>query len=358
MLKLKIKFKKTIITSASVLAFLIIIGLVIFYYQDTILEIANTVLGKSSLNTNSKNECNFIRKLDGVCVTNGQENLWPVAVMVDNHPDAWPQFGLNSAQIVYDTLVEGGATRFMAIYSTADEIKKIGPVRSARPYYLTWAKELNVLYGHSGGSTEAYERIKSWEILDCNEITSYGPLYFTRDNKFSAPHNLFTSSIQLNQARQDWKLTDQVSSYQTWQFSSAAVNSGSSAQEIDLKYSRIYPYDIKYEYNTSTQTYLRFQNQQPQIDALDKKQIEIKNLIFQFVPQEKHLDSADHLVIETLGSGLAWVFYDGHQIVGKWVKEKLSDRTIFYNETGKEVIFKPGNIWIEVIPGDKEISVK
>ncbi len=349
----KLKNSKIILSSIIILVFLFIISFY-FYYTNTINYIEN------NFNLNNKNiqtDCKFVKKINGICVNKNQQNIWPVALMIDNHPDAWPQFGLNQAELVYSALVEGGATRLMAIFTNNKSVAKIGPVRSARPYYLTWAKELNSLYAHSGGSPEALKKIKNWEIINLEEITSYGHLYFWRDKNRFSPHNLFTSNERLKLAREDWELADKIPNYQSWKFSKNQKISNEKISEININYSPGVLFDVKYKYNTTTNSYLRFQNNAPQIDALNNTQISTTNLIVQFVPKEKHLDSEDRLQIETIGSGKAWIFFNNQIIKGAWQKNSLTDRTIFYNDSNQEITFLPGNIWVEIMPENRDVEI-
>ncbi|MFH1457214.1 MAG: DUF3048 domain-containing protein [Patescibacteria group bacterium] len=304
--------------------------------------------------------CDFKNKLTGLCVELEQdENVWPVALMIDNNPDAWPQFGLSKADLVYSTLVEGGATRLMAVF-TSGEIAKIGPIRSARPYYLTWAKETDALYGHSGGSIESIQKIAEYKVLNLEEATSYGPNYFWRDNTggYFAPHNLFTSSSRLQKAREDFDLTGQNLIFSNWFFDNNFTIGQSIANEISIDYSPGVLFDVFYKYSTSSETYLRFQNVAPHIDGLYNSHVETVNLIIQFVAIEKHLDAEDRLRIETTGNGIAFVFIDGKKITGVWQKDSVETRTKFYTESGENIIFKPGNVWIEIVPGDREVLIR
>lgn len=301
------------------------------------------------------------RKIDNVCADDKEsQDLWPVALMIDNHPEAWPSAGLNQAQLVYNTLVEGGQTRLMAIFASNEQIKKIGPVRSARPYYLAWAKELNALYAHSGGSPEALKKIAAEKIIDCNEISGYGSLYFYRDKNKAAPHNLFTNSQNLSAAREDWELADKNTTYRPWKFSDQSSFSkvNEQAQKIAINYSNLKIFDISYQYQTSTDVYWRYQNEDRQIEANDKKPLAIKTIIIQFVPEEIHLDKDDRLAIEVLGKGAAWLMSQGKIIKGSWHKDTFASRTIFYNSNDEEIIFPTGNVWIEVVPGKREITIE
>ena len=95
------------------------------------------------------------RILDGVYLSDGESEKYPVAVMIDNKYEARPWSGLSYAGLVFEAPVEGGITRFLAVYSSSREIKKIGPVRSIRPYYLDWASGYGALMAHIGGSPAA-----------------------------------------------------------------------------------------------------------------------------------------------------------------------------------------------------------
>jgi hypothetical protein len=301
-------------------------------------------------------ECDSRRLLDGVCLVGGLSPKYPVAVMIDNNPDAWPQFGLSRAQIVYNTMVEGSATRLMAVFA-GGLAEKIGPVRSARPYFVSWAKELDAFYGHSGGSPEAIETIKKNDVKNLEEATSYGPLYFWRDKKFAAPHNLFTSTKNLEQASVDFNLATTTPAIDVWKFSNNPTVSLENATKISINYSTLEIFDVAYEYSTSTKNYLRSQNSTPFLDALDNKQIEVKNLIIQFVPAEIHLDKEDRLCINTIGTGSAFVLFNGQIIRGTWQKNSFAGRTKFFDGSGQEIIFPAGSIWVEVVPGSREVQV-
>ncbi len=350
-------FKKTslrrykFLFGAVALVFLILISFFVYFYFYRPTREKNG-------NHQTASECELRRKIDGVCATPEGINLWPVAVMIDNYPDARPLFGLSQAQLVYNTLAEGGSTRLMAIFAGEEKIEKIGPVRSARPYYLPWAKELNALYGHSGGSPEAITKIKEDKIIDWEEATAYGPQYFWRDKNLASPHNLFTASEKISAARNDWELSDKEPLYYGWQFSISASSTSQSAKEIAIDYSTLDIFNVSYQYNPTSQNYLRWQGREPFLDGLDKKQVAVKNLIIQFVPEEIHLDKEDRLRIEVTGTGAALIFYHGQMAKGKWVKDNLSSRTVFYDENNREIIFPPGNIWVEVVPGERTVEIK
>ena len=82
----------------------------------------------------------------------------PIAVMIDNNTNAWPQAGVNDAYMIYEIRVEGGETRLMALFKNVD-LDKIGPVRSSRHYFLDYVMENDAMYAHFGASYIATEQI-------------------------------------------------------------------------------------------------------------------------------------------------------------------------------------------------------
>ena len=132
------------------------------------------------------------RPIDGLMVSSEQATSSLFAVMIDNFPESRPAANLAQALLVWEAPVEAGLTRLLAIYPMSAELSRIGPVRSARPYFLDWAKELNALYLHVGGSDQALKQIKEKDIFDLNEF--YRGWYFWRDRSRAKPHNVYTSS--------------------------------------------------------------------------------------------------------------------------------------------------------------------
>ena len=119
----------------------------------------------------------------------------PIAVMIDNHSGAWPQAGLQDAYMVYEIVVEGGETRLMALFKGTNP-EKIGPVRSARHYFIDYAMENDAIYTHFGQSPQAESDIKKYSINDINGIAEDGTTFWRVKDK-AAPHNAVTSMEKL-----------------------------------------------------------------------------------------------------------------------------------------------------------------
>lgn len=299
-------------------------------------------------------DCTYKRKLDGVCVES-EKDVDPkiVTVMVENNLEAWPLSGVHKANVVYEAPVEGNIPRFMLVYTLDNEVNQVGPVRSARPYYLDWASEYgNAMYMHVGGSPDALDLIEKYEIFDINEMNR--GWYFWRSEDRTAPHNTYTSSKLWNSASEKYNEYYTQEDYDGWVFEKNNGCVDNCVSKIEVPFSAAGAYKAVWEFNTTTQKYIRFQNTKQNFD-LDGGEVEADTIIVQKV-KVKVLDEIGRKEIETLGTGDVIVFRNGKMIKGKWLKESRKDRTKFYDEEGKIISLQAGKIWIEALPEDRKLK--
>lgn len=285
------------------------------------------------------------RALDGVKVDPDKANPYPVAIMIENLITVRPQSGLDQANVVYEALAEGGITRFMAVYGITDTIDRIGPVRSARPYYLDWAHEYGALYGHVGGSPTALARINSENIFDLNQF--FNAQYYVRDSSIGAPHNVFTDSEKLTFALRD-KEAPAEGTFSPWKFTDGISLDArpTTGQTITIDYST-FNYKVEYTYNRDANTYDRSQAGEPFLSG--GQRISPTNVIVQYVATG--LEDSQRLTMTTVGTGDAVVFNNGVAIAATWRKPSLKERTRFYDATsGEELLLNRGQTWVQVVP--------
>ena len=109
----------------------------------------------------------------------------PVAVMIENHPDARPQWGMSTPDVIIEGMVEGGITRMMWLYADVSQMPKVGPTRSARHDFVEIAAGMNAIYAHWGGSGQAnglyaYGALSKYGIDNIDGM-KYSGKYFKRD---------------------------------------------------------------------------------------------------------------------------------------------------------------------------------
>lgn len=296
-------------------------------------------------------EPKFRRAIDGAPREASGEFLRHYAVMIDNLDEARPQSGMSQASLVIEAPVEGGVTRFLAVFPEDAAVAKIGPVRSARPYYLDWAAEFDALYAHVGGSPEALELLARGGIKDFNEYSNGDN--FWRDKARYAPHNVYTSTEQLrlgHERRFPNKLSTGVSA---WAFAEPSVEPTETVPDLVIDLSRP-TYKVEWKYDAEQKAYRRYQGGKEQRDA-DGSPILAKNIAVQFT-SVKILDEVGRRQVTTIGSGKAVLARAGRVTTGTWEKQARKERTTFYGVDGDELVFTPGQTWIEVVPNGATVS--
>lgn len=279
------------------------------------------------------------------------EGKRPIAVMIDNHPSARPQSGLNEADLVYEIPFEGGITRFFAVYLHNDDATEIGPVRSARHNCLDLVLEYNAIYVYYGGSPQAWDQIEKLKIEGMNGI--YDCVTFYRYPGRKEPHDKYTNIERINITARN-KGFDKKTGKRKFSFNEEdMVPNGESAEFISIKYP--VKYTVMYKYDPTAGNYLRNINEEPHLDAVSETQIRTKNIIIQFV-NFKVIDSEGRLDIMMVGKGKGFYISNGSITEIKWEKDSRSSATRFIGKDDKEINLNPGKTWIHLVSSNTKVS--
>lgn len=267
----------------------------------------------------------------------------PVAVVIDNHRDALPQSGVAAAEVVYEAVTEGGITRLLAIFHCVPG-EKIGPVRSARPYFAYIAKEWGAIFAHCGGLEKDVAPIQELKVLDANELLN--PTGFWREKGRSSPHNLYTSVEALRKRLGLESTSARVS--KRWEF---VPWSASPVKGIEVRYSKKYSvcYVLR-QGSTGPGSYRRLVNGSESMDE-DGAPIEVSNVIVQAVPTKVVYEDGG-VEMRLIGQGKAWYLLGGRAFTGSWKKDSPSQVTQFTDDKGKAVALSPGKTWIQIVPAE------
>lgn len=282
------------------------------------------------------------RKLDGVPVAPDQASLQAYAVMVENLPDSRPLSGPAKANIVMEAPVEGGITRFLLLFDATTTADQIGPVRSARPYYVDWAEGLDAVYAHVGGSPEALTKIAILGNTLRNVDEFSHAKYFWRSTKRAAPHNVYTRTDLLQAATEAKKWT--AGSFRGWQYLSATSTEFGDVTSVTIPYGG--SYTAIWKYDAETNRYTRLQSGVVQKDA-DGSVVTAANVVVMLTEQQV-LDDVGRLRLRTTGTGKAVLFRDGKRFDVVW-RRKAGEWISFETVEGGEVLFEPGTTWISVV---------
>lgn len=337
--------------------------------------------------------------LNSALYTTEEKAIWstrrPLAVMIENHLDSRPQSGLQSADIVYEAVAEGGITRFMGVFycgAVAASTNKydVGPVRSARTYFLDLASEYAdyPLYAHVGGANcsggdsisnttncTTDKRAQALEQISKYGWTSKGT--WGDLNQFSlsyqvcrrepertgeeraTEHTMYCSTTELWKTAAARGLTNMTiankvswdKNYRPWSFKQTESPSSTPVNSISFDFWPGYKdYSVTWTYDTANNRYLRANDNTKQIDFNTKEQLFTKNLIVQYAKETKAVDEHGHLLYGLIGTGKGMLFQNGNKQEITWIKANRTSRTIFKTTDGKEVNFIPGQVWVEILP--------
>jgi hypothetical protein len=270
--------------------------------------------------------------------------------IIENSKDARPQSGLNEADIVYETMAEGGIPRFIAVFQK-NSPKIIGPIRSARAYFVDISKEYNLPFAHCGYSEEARAMIEKENLMSLNEFT-YGKGYW-RDNTRKAPHNLYTSADKLRELTTSKGYVKP--SNVKLSFNKAYWNNSSllSAANVILNLNRYYTTS----YTFKDGKYYKTMDGTASNNREDKKNIAVTNIVIQNTNIKLQSDN-QHLTINLIGQGDGYVISNGKAVKMKWSKKDINSQTILKDENDKEIFLNPGNTWWHIVDNSNKVEFK
>ncbi len=270
-----------------------------------------------------------------------------VAVSIENSPAARPQSGLEKAGIVYEFMLEGGITRFLAIY-WPEVPEKIGPIRSARPALIETAQAYDALFLHAGASPDGFALLSNNNLLHLDQI--YQSNYFWRSSKRSAPHNLYSGKPALDNYLNNLSEKEYPNRFDF--LTASVISDFIRAENITIDYWG--SYDVIYKYNSINNNYSRFLNQEDNPHLVESgEQLTAKNIIVQYV-ETSTKDSQGRQEINLNSSGKIELFRDGIVIEGSW--EKRNQQMIYLNNNGEKIEINPGQTWIQIVPSGTETS--
>ena len=308
-----------------------------------------------------------VNPLTGLCdgISDKALTRRPVAIMVSNSYDSLPQWGISQADIIYEMLVEGRITRFLAIFQDPSKIEKLASIRSARPYFIDIAQSYGAVYMHFGGSVPAYDAIAARkDLINIDGIKgSWEGTVFFRDkerrSKLGYEHSVYTTGeyIENGLARLSSPL-DQDTHPSAFTFASkSSASDGRDASLVRINFSSSNkPYFV---YDDSNGVYRRYQYNTEQMDGYLNQQVTAKNL---FVIEMKTTDIKDSdlklVSIQTTGSGKGYYFCDGKYINITWKKSAYNSQINYYDENGSEIVCERGQSFISVVMNLDNVEVQ
>ena len=325
-----------------------LIGLFIFNGKDE--EV------KEPLKDNEQNK--EVEQTKQVKIVDVNTTSRPYAVMINNISTARPlQSGLQDAYLMYEIIVEGGITRYLALFLDADT-ERIGSIRSARHYYLDYALENDAIYVHHGKSPQAQKDFSSLKI-DRIEVDESKTGWRDKTLNVSSEHTLFTSIEKLNKgigSKRTTRNNDLLFDYSADEIDLSTMENSNVANDVTIVYSK--SNKSSYTYDEEAKVYKRYVNGKAHTDYVTEEQYTFKNIItYQVKNTTISGDTSGRQNLDNIGSGTGYYISNGYAVKINWEKECRKCQTKYTYLNGEEIILNDGNTFIQIQPKDEKLTI-
>ncbi|MBE6154318.1 MAG: DUF3048 domain-containing protein [Firmicutes bacterium] len=350
-MKLVVKKKDLIILGVILLA--IISGLI--FGLPKLLNNNGTEVKENNKNNKVENNKEQEEIIPEVQIVDLNSKTRPYAVMVNNLSTARPYHsGLQDAYLVYEIIVEGGITRYLALFKD-QETTMIGSVRSSRHYYLDYALENDAIYVHHGQSPQAQSDFSKLGI-DRIEV-SESKTGWREKLPVASEHTLFTSIEKLGKgigSKRTELNKDLLLNYSATPIDTSKLKGVQTANKVDLKYSS--GTTTNYVYDSENNVYKQYVNNKEHKDYKTGNHYTVKNIIAYEV-ENYSIDDYGRQNLKNIGSGKGYYITNGVAIPITWEKNSRSAQTIYKYQDGTEITVNDGNTWIHIVPKNGNISI-
>ena len=334
---------------------LIIIVLSVVALLGTLIYLTTSKKNKNNNENDNSTTTTTVKKLN---IVNEESKSRPYAIMINNVEGARKlQSGLQDAYMVYELMVEGGITRYLALFLD-QTTERIGSIRSARHYYLDYALENDAIYVHHGYSPQARE---DWSKLGVDRIEVNESTTGWRDKSASKTYEftLFTNIEKLGKgirSKRTERNKDLLLNYSVDNIDISQMEGAIPANKVDIKYSS--NTTTNYKYDTDNNIYLRSVNDKSQNDYVTGKQLTVKNIIVYKVKYSNiQGDDKGRQTIDNIGNGTGYYISNGYAVPITWKKDSRSSATIYKYNNGKEIQVNDGNTFIQIMPDNQTLAI-
>lgn len=270
----------------------------------------------------------------------------PVLATINNHPLARPQSGISEADIIYELAAEGSVTRLLALFQS-ELPAEIGPIRSARDYFIHIAKGLDAFYVAHGYSPDAQQLLKNRVVDNINGM-QYDGILFWRSKDRRAPHNSYISGDNIVAAEEETNSSMEISVIPPFSFHESIEDAkiGDSISSVTVKYSSDPNFTSVYAYDADQGTYKRTVNGNLTIDKANDKQLELSNILI-FETAHRTIDNVGRQAVDIESGGKGMLFQAG---IAKEIEWQNRDGILMPIENGLPAKLVPGQTWIHIVP--------
>lgn len=286
-------------------------------------------------------------ELTGMEVAPELARLPVTAVTIENSPEARPQSGLADAGVVFEAMVEGSITRFLALYQE-DKPEQIGPIRSLRRNHIDWLFAFDAAVAHVGGSPHALSQIRNLGGKDLDQFQN--PEAYYRVNTRFAPHNMYSNRNDLLKVHEKRGYTE--SDFKGFVRKPADPAANPDVTRIDVNISSPL-YNVRFDYDADENTYKRFMGGVPHVDEQTNEQITSDVVVIMVADYSR---DGIYSVYRLTGSNTAYIFQDGTVTRGIWEKPDRRSNVRFGDSNGSPIGLNPGKTWVTLVKSAGDVN--
>lgn len=299
--------------------------------------------------------------LTGLPVADEVLTMRPVAVMVNNLNKAQAvQTGLNEAQLIFETYVEGGITRLMAVYEDIASVGQIGTIRSARYPYVDLALGLQAIYVHNGEDNRyCGPHITETGIPDFDLIGGMGKYSFREDTGLAYEHTLYSTGSELAKGiavkKWDAALSAEREALVAFRKEAEAETPGDGVcSSVTVRFSG--SYITEFRYDSATQRYVRYFKDTLRQDYKTGEDVTVKN-VFVLQTEQRLYPDKYHVEVD-LDGGNGWYISNGGYEAIQWSKGDAEDALVITKADGSTFTANAGNSWICLVDKDHAVTIQ
>lgn len=291
-----------------------------------------------------------IAPLTGETIAAGTAINSSLAAKVDNHKAARPQVGLERTDIVFEELVEGGLTRYVAIWQS-DVPDEIGPVRSIRPMDPDIVSAFGGIICYSGGQQKFVALMQAAPVFNAIHGQKATADTFYRTNTKPSPHNVLVKAAVIVSQHPEIAAPAQQFAFALDAAASTAAKDGAPTSAVNLVFSNAAA--PSWVWDPTRAQYLRAQlgaadmdSNGAQLGATNVVVLRVEVVVAQSIPKT-----------ELVSSGEAWVSSAGKSIHATWAKDSATSPIVLIDDQGVVIRLAPGNSWIELVPAAGSVTL-
>lgn len=302
-----------------------------------------------------------VNPLTGMPVSEDISKQRPLAIMLNNIYEALPQHGIGKADIIYETLAEGGITRMLAVYQDITGAGKIGSIRSARSYYLDLAQGHDAIFIHAGGSPQAYDEIYNRGVSNIDGVNGNYEIFYRNGDRvnYAYEHTLFSTDELINEYLPTYSVRKEHSEDYTYKVlfaDNGTPETGESAQLMKVKFS-----DYKtgvFEYDSQLGRYMAGQYGDIMADGNTGRQVGVTNVLVLYASVGNlENDAYGRIAIDLIGEGNGLFACGGRYIPITWKKDGYTSQFEYFLEDGTGLVLGRGSTYICIVPTNSTVDI-